>query len=151
MNLTNGHSLLELDLSREILDCARQKDFDRLDSLMSEFVQKRLAPLLAEYKEFNHIEHIISYRRGDDPYEEDGIWHDDGSRVLAFSLSLNVLGEIAGGTLGFRKKGADSIELGPYPAGTLLIFKTGMDGYEHRTARVIKGERLVCAGWCSQK
>ena len=107
--------------------------------------------MLSEYKEFNHIEHIISYRRGDDPYEEDGIWHDDGTRVLAFSLSLNVYGEIAGGTLGFRKKGSASVELGPYAAGTLLIFNTGMDGYEHRTARVISGERLVCAGWCSKK
>ena len=107
--------------------------------------------MLAEYKEFNHIEHILSYRRGDDPFEEDGIWHDDGSRVLAFSLSLNVFGAIEGGSLGFRKRGQAEIELGPFEPGKLLIFNTGQDGYEHRTARVITGERLVCAGWCSLK
>ena len=150
MSLINGHKLLKLDLPNEILEAARSKDFPRLDRLMSDFIQRRLAPLLAEHKEFNHIEHILSYRQGDDPFEEDGIWHDDGSRVLAFSLSLNVFGEMAGGSLGFRRKGEESLELGPYPAGTLLIFNTGQDGYEHRTARVIKGERLVCAGWCSQ-
>ena len=88
MNLIDGHLLLQLDLSREILDSARERDFNRLDSLMNEFIQKRLSPMLSEYKEFNHIEHIISYRRGDDPYEEDGIWHDDGTRVLAFFFSL---------------------------------------------------------------
>lgn len=151
MSLIKGHQLLELALPNDILEAARSKDFPRLDQLMSEFIQKRLAPLLAQHKEFNHIEHILSYRTGADPFEEDGIWHDDGSRVLAFSLSLNVFGEISGGSLGFRRKGEESQELGPFPAGTLLIFNTGQDGYEHRTARVIKGERLVCAGWCSQK
>lgn len=150
MSLINGHQLLELNLPRDILEAAARKDFALLDQLMSEFIQKRLAPILAGHKEFNHIEHILSYRHGDDPFEEDGIWHDDGSRVLAFSLSLNVFGEISGGSLGFRKKGEESQELGPFPPGTLLIFNTGQDGYEHRTARVISGERLVCAGWCSQ-
>ncbi len=151
MNLINGHTLLELSLPDEIIEAARSKNFEKLDVLMGEFIKKRLAPIFAQYKEFNHIEHILSYRHGDDPFEEDGIWHDDGSRVLAFSLSLNVFGPIEGGTLGFRKKNEDSIELGPYPLGTLLIFKTGFDGYEHRTARVIAGERLVCAGWCSEQ
>jgi hypothetical protein len=149
MNWTEGYFLQEIDLPAEILQLAQSRDFSQLDQLMTTYIEESLKPLFKRYKDFNHIEHIISYRCGEDPYEEDGIWHDDGSRVLAFSLSLNVFGEIQGGSLGFRKKGQSATELGPYPPGTLLIFQTGMDGFEHRTARVIKGERLVCAGWCS--
>jgi hypothetical protein len=153
MKLINSHQLFELDLSPEIMHAAQNKNFLELDRLMSEFIASDITPILKTFKDFDHIEHLISLRSGTDPFEEDGIWHDDGSRVLAFSLSLNVFGNITGGSLGFRKKNTSESEylLGPYPAGTLLVFQTGVDGYEHRTSRVLSGERLVCAGWCSYK
>lgn len=149
MSLTEGYTLFDITLPSELLTLAREKDFDRLDKFMNEFIKSEISPLLKNYKSFSQIEHILALRSGTDPYEEDGIWHDDGTRVLAFSLSLNVYGAIEGGQLGFRKKESPEILLGPFPPGKLLIFSTGMDGYEHKTFKVLKGERLVCAGWCS--
>ena len=43
---------------------------------------------LKQFHDFNFIEFIISIRDSQNEWEEDGIWHDDGSRVFAFSLSL---------------------------------------------------------------
>jgi hypothetical protein len=149
MKLSNGHALFELPLPPGAHELALKADWAALDRLMGEAVQTMLRPRLLSFKNFTHIEHMLALRDASDPEEEDGIWHDDGSRVLAFSWSLNVFGEIQGGTLGLRPKGESALELGPYPAGTVLVFQTGMDGFEHRTARVTQGKRLVCAGWCS--
>jgi len=38
--------------------------------------------------DFQFCEHIIAIRKA--PGDEEGIWHDDGSRSLGFSLSLNL-------------------------------------------------------------
>jgi hypothetical protein len=149
MKWTNGHQLLDLPLPVGAEALAKAESWPALDQLMKEAVEKSLKPLLLKFKKFESIEHMLAIRHGDDPEEEDGIWHDDSSRVLAFSWSMNFWGLPSGGTLGIREFGKKEIELGPYPPGKLIVFNTGIDGFEHRTSRVLKGKRLVCAGWCS--
>lgn len=148
--MNNGFEVVDFELPKEAREFALAENFTALDFLMGGVVQTRLKVFLQQKCPFQDIEHILALRRGDDPDEEDGIWHDDSSRKLAFSWSLNFWRLPKGGTLGIRKMGdQSSLELGPYPAGKLIIFQTGQSGFEHRTARVIKGRRLVCAGWCS--
>lgn len=98
--------------------------------------------------EFKSIEHIISIRAPDD---EDGIWHDDGSRILGFTISLTKNPEsIEGGHLCFRKKGqSDFISYSTRKFGRMLVFKTGIYGYEHMVTAVKSGKRILIAGWCS--
>jgi hypothetical protein len=145
-----GHILTHLALPESASPLALAGDWPTLDRVMREAIEFRLVPLLKTYKQFEKIEHMLALRDGSDPEEEDGIWHDDGSRVLAFSWSLNFFGKPSGGTLGIRPRGTTlEIELGPFDPGTLIIFQTGLDGFEHRTSRVTHGKRLVCAGWCS--
>lgn len=83
------------------------------------------------------------------PPDEDGIWHDDGSREMAFSIGLNLQPKnIEGGKFLFREKGTEEyLEFPPLAWGQLLIFATGTDGFEHRVLKVTKGQRLVIAGW----
>ena len=149
MKWTNGHQLFDLPLPVGAEALAKAESWPVLDQLMKEAVENSLKPLLMQYKKFDSIEHMLAQRLGDDPEEEDGIWHDDSSRVLAFSWSMNFWGLPSGGTLGIREFGKKEIELGPYPPGKLIVFNTGKDGFEHRTSRVLQGRRLVCAGWCS--
>jgi hypothetical protein len=109
---------------------------------------------LRRYATFTEIEFIISIRSSLEHPDEDGIWHDDGSRVLAFSLSLtDDPGSIDGGLLEFRKRGAidgEVIAAIPTPAfGTMIVFATGYQGFEHRINRVRRGERIIIAGWCT--
>lgn len=101
------------------------------------------------YLEFTSIEHIISIRRG--PDDEDGIWHDDGSRILGFTISLSLRNhEIKGGYLRLRNK--NSLEFQSFSTrdyGEALLFKTGIYGHEHMVTAVTQGERILIAGWCS--
>ncbi len=148
--MKDGFELVDFELPAEARELALSENFTALDFLMNNVVQTRLKIFLQEKCPFQEIEHILALRRGDDPDEEDGIWHDDSSRKLAFSWSLNFWGLPEGGALGIRKMGHESgVELGPYPPGKLIIFQTGQSGFEHRTAKVTNGRRLVCAGWCS--
>jgi len=102
-----------------------------------------------DYLDYEKLEHIIAIRTA--PDDEDGIWHDDGSRFLGFSLSLNLHPEtIEGGNLSFKKKEEkDGVAFPPQPYGTIIIFLSGLSGYEHMVSAVTKGERIVIAGWCS--
>ena len=148
--MKNGYLVTHLALPERAEEFARSSNWPALDRVMREAIELHLLPLLKTHKNFETIEHMLALRDGSDPDEEDGIWHDDGSRVLAFSWSLNFFGRPSGGTLGIRPRGTThEIELGPFDPGTLIIFQTGMDGFEHRTSRVTHGKRLVCAGWCS--
>jgi hypothetical protein len=107
---------------------------------------------LQKYAEFSKIEFIISIRSSREFPDEDGIWHDDGSRVLAFSLSLTLNHhEIGGGRLEIRKFGHPShSEILPTPPyGSVIIFATGHQGFEHKINRVVQGERIIIAGWCT--
>jgi len=95
---------------------------------------------------------IISIRSSEEYPDEDGIWHDDGSRVLAFSLSLTRHpGKPRSGKL--RSEGVRLLRLRhPFPLHRLapmIIFGTGQSGFEHRICRVARGERVIVAGWAS--
>jgi hypothetical protein len=107
---------------------------------------------LSQYYVFASVEFIISIRDSKNEWEEDGIWHDDGSRVFAFSLSLTPDGGVSsGGHLEMRRKGEEQIIASiptPLP-GTAILFLTGMHGFEHRTRQVLEGRRVILAGWCS--
>lgn len=108
-----------------------------------------LRHFLNEFLDYETLEHIIAIRTA--PEDEDGIWHDDGSRFAGFSLSLNLSPEkIEGGELLFRTKGEnEAVVFPPQPYGTMIIFLSGLSGYEHKVNAVTKGERIVIAGWCS--
>jgi 2OG-Fe(II) oxygenase superfamily len=104
-----------------------------------------------KFHEFDKIEFMISIRDSIDEWQEDGIWHDDGSRVFAFSLSLTLdPSSLEGGKLGIRKKGQTSFhEISTPPFGTAVLFLTGQHSYEHKIHQVQKGRRIIIAGWCS--
>jgi len=107
--------------------------------------------LMQEFHPFSKIETMLSIRDGANEWEEDGIWHDDGSRVFAFSLSLTLNpGELEGGSLELRRKNDEQSEMIPTPEfGTAILFLTGIHGFEHRTRQVKKGRRVILVGWCS--
>ncbi len=151
----HGFFLRSLDLGNDIKKMVLEKDWASLDAKIGSMCQKEglIYETLKKVAHFESIEHLLSLRNAPD---EDGIWHDDGSRVLAFSLSLNLKpSQIRGGALSIRKKEYKTqtetpiynIETLPY--GTLTIFLTGHDHFEHKTNAVLEGSRLVAAGWCS--
>ncbi len=134
-----------------ILEALDNEDWSKIDQYFfaAEGPQGALFEFLKSYVELTSLEHIISIRSA--PGDEDGIWHDDGSRILGFTLSLTVAPEeIVGGHLRFRKKGEEKYQSLPTrPLGEMLIFKTGIYGFEHMVSAVTKGKRILIAGWCS--
>jgi hypothetical protein len=152
------------ELPRAIHELVARRDWAALDAAIAHetrpggVIFERLRP----HARFASIEHIISIRATTPEYaDEDGIWHDDGSRVLAFSLSLTLAPEaIEGGRLQIRRRGltpqgaqtpedAADAEIQTPPFGTMIVFATGQSGYEHRIRAVTRGERVIIAGWCT--
>ena len=145
-----GFCLITIQLPDTIKEAVQKSDWNELDHL----VRVECDPLgvifetLENFCPVKEIEFIISLREATNDYEEDGIWHDDGSRIMAFSLSLTNI-KPQGGILEFRKKGSkESLKIETPDFGQMIIFKTGVDGYEHKINRVTKGSRLIIAGWC---
>ncbi len=148
-----GFHLTFFPLQEEIKNFVLSQNWQALDLAIKELTKKegRLFKFLNTYHEFNEIEFIISVRDSDNEWEEDGIWHDDGSRFFAFSLSLTYDANlIKGGRLGIRQKGAERFMEIPTPeAGGIILFLTGLYGFEHRIHEVKAGKRIIIAGWCS--
>lgn len=147
----NGFHLSEFPLPDELRTLVQQEKWSEVDDLFKGLTLPggRLYEFLQTFHDFSSIEFIIAIRDASNDWEEDGIWHDDGSRVFAFSLSLT-LDEIEGGRLGVRQKGQENPLLLPTPFfGGIILFLTGVYGYEHRIHRVTKGKRVIIAGWCS--
>jgi len=148
-----GFHLTTFPLPLEVKELVINKDWEGLDKEMKSQTQKGalLYQFLKTFHDFNEIEFIISIRDASSPWEEDGIWHDDGSRVFAFSLSLTIYPEeIQGGRLGLRPKGEESFHEIPTPEfGKIILFLTGVYGYEHKIHRLTQGVRIIIAGWCS--
>lgn len=146
-----GFIVVRLDLPSQWRLWRERDDYRQLDLAVGEELKEGglLHQQLASVGEFTKIEHILALRCSSE--DEDGIWHDDGSRNFAFSLGLNLDPKsIVGGELNFRKKG--STETQSFCAlafGEMVIFLTGVWGYEHQVSQVTKGQRLVAAGWCS--
>ena len=138
-------------LPATVVEMLSKEDWRSIDQyfLKAEATGGPLNEFLKEVLDFDSIEHIIAIRSA--PDDEDGIWHDDGSRILGFSLSLTTDHlSVAGGELRFRKKGESSgVSLTTRPMGQMLIFKTGIYGFEHMVSAVTTGKRIVIAGWCS--
>ena len=148
--LDKGFCQLKVKLPPLVRQFIKQKDYYQLDKLFTNLTSQNgdIFNILSNFIVFDYIEFIISLREAHNDWEEDGIWHDDGSRALAFTLSLTTE-PIEGGVLGFRKKGEDEFKKIPTPEySTLTIFKTGRDNFEHKIHKVTKGSRLIIAGWC---
>jgi hypothetical protein len=148
-----GYHLSAFSLPHELRDWVTLKDWTKIDA----YFQEATAPTGALYRfvrgfhEFSAIEFIISVRDADNAWEEDGVWHDDGSRVFAFSLSLTMdPSQLRGGLLGLRRRGEEAHAFIETPEfGGIILFLTGTYGYEHRIHRVTQGQRVIIAGWCS--
>lgn len=132
-----------------------KNDWNNLDKECNKLIQKdgQLYKKLKNlYPKLELIEYILSLREAENPYEEDGVWHDDGSRNLAFSLGLNLEpSKIYGGELLLRKKNCQKsqITIPPILYGKCIIFQTGYNHFEHKICQVKSHYRLVMAGWCS--
>ena len=147
----NGFIREQLELCDTIKSVVLDDSFNELDSIFQDLTAKKghLFKYLSSFGHFSQIEFIISLRDSKNDWEEDGIWHDDGSRVLAFSLSLNLDIDAKGGVLEIRKKGSqNSSKIPIFPFGEIIIFHTGQSGFEHKINKVTSGKRLIIAGWC---
>lgn len=128
-----------------------QENWYAVDEAFKALTKKEgeLFKLLHQFCDFETIEFIISIRDAHNPDEEDGIWHDDGSRKLAFSLSLTKH-EIQGGILEIKhQSGNPHHHLSTPRFGEMIVFLTGISGYYHKINKVTKGKRIIVAGWCS--
>lgn len=145
-----GYCILPIGLPEGIQKSLSNENYQELDFKMSALLapNKGLFNILAHFCELKEIEHIISIRDSENEWEEDGIWHDDGSRELAFSLSLT-RDSIEGGVLEIRSKDQSihhHLQTPDY--GHMIIFKTGKENFEHKINKVSKGRRTIIAGWC---
>lgn len=144
---SNGHVCETWEVPRSWIMAIESRDWPSLDKLAEESLlpEGALHRQISKFCPIKKVEHLISLRSSPD---EAGIWHDDGSRDLAFSLSLS-LRPFKGAGLSLRKKNRQdtAISLGPRGFGVLTCFLTGSNGYEHKTEEVLEGERLVLAGW----
>ncbi len=149
----HGFHLTSFPLGEDLKTFVREKNWSALDERFKSLTHPsgELFNFLHAFHDFSTIEFIISIRDANDEWEEDGIWHDDGSRVFAFSLSLTEHPEkIQGGVLGIRRKGTEVMQEIPTPAfGEIILFLTGPHGYEHKIHQVKEGQRIIIAGWCS--
>lgn len=149
----NGFFMTYFSIPGEIKTYVQNEDWAKVDEAIRKLTNRggQLFKFLQEFHDFSEIEFIISIRDCSNDWEEDGIWHDDGSRVFAFSLSLTLEPEtIEGGRLGVRRKGEDRFFEIPTPSfGGLILFLTGLYGFEHKIHAVKKGRRIIIAGWCS--
>ena len=119
----------------------RVADLVQPGGAMFEYVSRYLPIISTEF--------IISIRDATDPDQDDGIWHDDGSRRITLTWSLTSE-PIEGGLLGIRARGQATPVLIPTPPfGGLIVYLTGQFGFEHKIHRVTRGRRIVIACWGS--
>jgi len=127
----------------------RAQNYELLDREVAKLLDSggELRLIFNEFLVIEKTEFILTLRQP--PDDEDGIWHDDGSRELAFSLGLNLEPQkIIGGELELRhKKGDLGYQFSPLSWGEVLVFLTGVHGWEHRVLRVHHHHRLHAAGW----
>src|SRR4051812_23699646 len=108
--INHGFLLTQINLAEKVQAAVLSRNWVEVDEL----IRKETSPggavfqRLSDYAKFSEIEFLISIRSSDKEPDEDGIWHDDGSRELAFSLSLNLNPtEIEGGTLELKRQSDD--------------------------------------------
>jgi hypothetical protein len=150
----NGFFLSQIQLPTRVRELVLARDWPALDTaIKTETIRGgAIFEELKRHGSFSEIEFIISIRSSLREPDEDGIWHDDGSRVLAFSLSLTLDHQgIGGGVLEVRKRDGSSParQIPTPPYGTIIVFATGHQGFEHKINRVSASERIIIAGWCT--
>ncbi len=149
----NGYHLSFFTLSPEIRQFVEEENWIKVDEIFKDLTlpSGELYQFLQTFHHFKVVEFIISVRDANNQWEEDGIWHDDGSRFFAFSLSLTINSEtIEGGSLGIRRKGEVIFSQLMTPSfGGIILFLTGCYEFEHKIHKVRKGKRVIIAGWCS--
>lgn len=146
-----GFIIKEFPLTEKVLESVNENNWKALDNEFLKLTQKDglIFNFLRQFHEFNQIEFIISIRDALDPDQEDGIWHDDGSRLMAFSLSLTQH-PFEGGLLEFKNNSKNFYTTIKTPEfGKGIIFLTGEYGYLHKINQVTRGKRIIIAGWCS--
>jgi hypothetical protein len=152
---TEGYHLTQIVLPPAVALAVQNRNWIELDQLIAHEVIAGgvVFEELRKYSQFSSIEFIISIRSSLQEPDDDGIWHDDGSRLLAFSLSLTIdPNEIEGGVLEIRKRSphpSQSSCLSTPLFGTMIVFATGQLGFEHKINKVTQGERIIIAGWCT--
>ncbi|MCR9205300.1 MAG: 2OG-Fe(II) oxygenase [Halobacteriovoraceae bacterium] len=145
---------IPLSLQNQIADKAYENLYREFVGAMDDgqFLSKCLKGLFpASFRDrpFD-FELMLSLRAGPQDEDQEGIWHDDSSRDLIFSLSLTESFEtIEGGELSLRKLDQKDqiIQISTQSFGTLLFFPSGNGGWEHKISRVKAGNRLVLVGW----
>lgn len=150
--LSIGYFFSKVELPAIWKEYINNEEWNILDNSVEKYLKESdLSKLLSTYCDYQNIEFIISIRDAKNEWEEDGIWHDDGSRKLAFSLSLNQdFKNIKGGVLEIRKKGTKhSQKIPSFEWARVVIFATGELGFEHKINKVTHGKRIIIAGWCS--
>lgn len=157
----SGFKVFQLDLPLTWGKMVDERDFEQLYShclsamndgqLLSNVLKPHFLDLTKDTK-FDY-ELMLALREGPQTLDDEGIWHDDASRDMAFSLSLNSRPEdIIGGNLHIRSKEfpENNFNIPTQPWGNIIIFATGRYGWDHKVNRVTHGNRLVLVGWLSR-
>ena len=151
--LKNGYQIIDFPLPPEVKGFVQNEDWQKVDAVFLHLNSPGgdIFNLIHNLTPIKRIEQMISVRDAQDEWQEDGLWHDDGSRTIAYSLSLTTNShELIGGKLGLRKKGEDShIEINTPSFGKAIVFLTGIHGFEHKIHKVLSGKRIILVGWCS--
>lgn len=149
----NGYLITKFPLPKDLEDLVTNEDWKRVDDTFQDLLAKggSLYNFLKEFGIFIKTEFIISIRDSKDSEQDNGIWHDDGSRNFAFSLSLTKEPQgINGGHLSLKKKDQEeTIDIPTPDYSKAIIFLTGTHGYEHKINKVTLGKRVIIAGWLS--
>jgi len=147
-----GFMQMKLDFPSGFAKSLKDCDWLEVDQKFAGYLEKNgyLRAILDQFHPYDTTEHMIAIR--DAKVDEDGIWHDDGSRHFAFTWSFNDDPELQGGELLFKDRGSDEcVVIDPPSYETLTVFLTGEYNYEHKVNRVLKGVRKTLVGWCSSK
>lgn len=149
----NGFHLTHFELEPTVKRWVEEGAWAEIDAHFQHLTAPggKLFEFLLREHDFKNIEFILSIRDAQNDWEEDGIWHDDGSRMFSFSLSLTLnADEVKGGCLRVKKKEWKSYSEIPTPRyGDIILFLTGAYGFEHKIHQVTQGTRVVIAGWCT--
>lgn len=154
-----GHISCHFTLPTSWTKYAQDKDYDSLyceisaelkeDSSLWQQINAWVRHIYSDQTLWGH-EWMLALREGPQEAEQEGIWHDDSSRDLALSLSLNLdPQQITGGELRLRPRANREVVTSIQPRlwGEAHFFATGKLDWEHKTSLVSAGNRLILVVW----